>query len=108
LHRIENLKPGPGATTSIPAALVGKFSIRTVPHMEASKVDALVRQHIESTFNQLQSKNELDVNCVHQSDWFYEDVEHWNYQAAIKAIERTWDVTPPITCEGGRFVFPDC
>ncbi|WAO91647.1 M20-dimer domain-containing protein [Fusarium falciforme] len=101
LHRIENLKPGPGATTSIPAALVGKFSIRTVPRMEASEVDALVRQHIEARFKQLQSKNELDIVCVHQSDWFYEDVDHWNYQAAIKAIEQTWDVTPPITCEGG-------
>jgi hypothetical protein len=45
---------------------------------------------------------------VHQSDWFYEDVDHWNYQAAIKAIERTWDVTPRITCEGGRSVFIEC
>ncbi|KAI8716293.1 M20-dimer domain-containing protein [Fusarium sp. LHS14.1] len=101
LHRIENLKPGPGATTSIPAALVGKFSIRTVPRMEASEVDALVRQHIEAKFRQLQSNNELEIDCVHQSDWFYEDVDHWNYQAAIKAIERTWGLTPPITCEGG-------
>ncbi|KAJ4169103.1 hypothetical protein NW754_011035 [Fusarium falciforme] len=108
LHRIENLKPGPGATTSIPAALVGKFSIRTVPQMEAIEVDALVRQHIESRFEQLQSKNDLDIECVHQSDWFYEDVNHWNYQAAIKAIERTWGVTPPITCEGGRSVSIEC
>lgn len=70
--------------------------------MEASEVDRLVRKHIEHRFAQLGSKNDMTLNCVHQSDWFFEDSEHWNYQAAINATKATWNVNPSVTCEGGR------
>jgi len=104
LHRIENAAPGVGATTSIPANIRGKFSIRTVPGMTASRTGRLVHSHIEKVFQELQSKNRLQIDCVHQSEWFYEDVNHWNYQAALKATEQVWNGTPSITCEGGRSV----
>ncbi|KAF6816147.1 peptidase family M20/M25/M40 [Colletotrichum musicola] len=101
LHRIENARPGAGAVTSIPAKLVGKFSIRTVPNMKAKDINLLVHKHIKDRFASLGSKNELEINCAHESDWFYESADHWNYQAAIQATRNVWGVNPAITCEGG-------
>ncbi|KAK2040078.1 peptidase family M20/M25/M40 [Colletotrichum somersetense] len=100
LHRIENALPGAGAVTSIPAKLVGKFSIRTVPFMKADEIDQLVRKHIQDRFDSLGSKNDIEIEA-HPNDWFYEDASHWNYQAAIKATRNVWGVDPAMTCEGG-------
>ncbi|GKT97695.1 glutamate carboxypeptidase [Colletotrichum tofieldiae] len=104
LHRIENSQPGAGATTTIPAKIRGKFSIRTVPNMSAEKVDQLVRRHIDRVWAGLGSENDMDLTCVHQSDWFYEDVDHWNYRAATAATENVWGIQPGLACEGGRSV----
>ncbi|KAH7012996.1 peptidase family M20/M25/M40 [Ilyonectria destructans] len=101
IHRIESTTAGEGATTSIPAGLRGKFSIRTVPNMKAADVDNLVHEHIRGEFKRLESKNSLNLVCVHQSDWFYEDVNHWNYGAGVNAIETVWKTKPDFTCEGG-------
>ncbi|KAK2009450.1 peptidase family M20/M25/M40 [Colletotrichum eremochloae] len=100
LHRIENALPGAGAITSIPAKLVGKFSIRTVPFMKAEEIDQIVRKHIQDRFDTLGSKNDIEIEA-HPNDWFYEDASHWNYQAAIRATRNVWGVDPAMTCEGG-------
>ncbi|KAK2058306.1 peptidase family M20/M25/M40 [Colletotrichum caudatum] len=100
LHRIENALPGAGAVTSIPAKLVGKFSIRTVPFMKADEIDQIVRKHIQDRFDSLGSKNDIEIEA-HPNDWFYEDASHWNYQAAIRATRNVWGVDPAMTCEGG-------
>ncbi|GKT67761.1 glutamate carboxypeptidase [Colletotrichum tofieldiae] len=100
LHRIENALPGAGAVTSIPAKLVGKFSIRTVPFMKAEEIDQIVRKHIQERFSSLGSKNDIEIEA-HPNDWFYEDASHWNYQAAIQATRNIWGVDPAMTCEGG-------
>ncbi|KAK1634036.1 peptidase family M20/M25/M40 [Colletotrichum phormii] len=100
LHRIENALPGAGAVTSIPAKLVGKFSIRIVPFMKWEEIDELVRKHIKDRFESLGSKNDIEIEC-HPNDWFYEEASHWNYQAAIQATRDVWGVDPALTCEGG-------
>lgn len=43
---------------------------------------------------------ELTVN---KAEWFYEDENHWNYQAAKNATRAIWNTEPDITCEGGRY-----
>lgn len=103
IHRIESTTAGEGATTSIPAGLRGKFSIRTVPNMKAADIDNLVREHITAEFKRLESKNSMNLVCVHQSDWFYEDVNHWNHRAGVNAIETVWKTKPDFICEGGRY-----
>ncbi|KAK1572791.1 peptidase family M20/M25/M40 [Colletotrichum navitas] len=100
LHRIENALPGAGAVTSIPAKLVGKFSIRTVPFMKADEIDQIVRKYIQERFDGLGSRNDIEIEA-YPSDWFYEDASHWNYQAAIRATQNVWGIDPAITCEGG-------
>ncbi|KAL4962794.1 CNDP dipeptidase [Aspergillus stella-maris] len=101
IHRIENAKPSASATTSIPADLIGKFSIRSVPNMQVTTVDQLPRRHIATQFENLGSQNSLSLECAHQSDWFFEDTDHWNYQAARNATEEVWGVAPDLACEGG-------
>jgi Cys-Gly metallodipeptidase DUG1 len=71
--------------------------------MNIAKIDELVQAHLKARFQQLGSKNKLSVQLTGRGDWFFEEVDHWNYQAAIQATEKVWGVTPNITSEGGRY-----
>lgn len=71
--------------------------------MNIAKIDELVQTHLNARFQQLGSKNKLSVQLTGRGDWFFEEVDHWNYQAAIQATEKVWGVTPNITSEGGRY-----
>lgn len=101
LHGIEGAFSAPGAKTVIPAKVIGKFSIRTVPNMEPAKVTELVKSHIATEFAKLKSKNSYQVSCGHDGRSWLADVNNGNYQAAIKATERVYKVTPDLTREGG-------
>ncbi|PYI08793.1 Zn-dependent exopeptidase [Aspergillus sclerotiicarbonarius CBS 121057] len=101
LHRIENATLSAGAVTTIPARIQGKFSIRTVADMTTDNIERAVQNHIEEQFKQLNSMNTMELACVHRSSWFFEDIDHWNYQAAKVATRTVWGVEPDITCEGG-------
>lgn len=76
--------------------------------------------YIESEFAQFNSKNKLRVEYLHGGKPWVADVNHWNFEAARKAIEvRTaclfrheyvhaltstqavWNKTPDYTREGG-------
>merc|ERR1711977_154407 len=57
LHGIEGAFSAPGAKTVIPAKVIGKFSIRTVPNMEIEDVNKLVFDYINAEFKKLNSKN---------------------------------------------------
>ncbi|KAK4908436.1 Cys-Gly metallodipeptidase, partial [Elasticomyces elasticus] len=101
LHGIEGAFSAPGAKTVIPAKVVGKFSIRTVPDMEIDAVNALVYEHVRAAFAKLRSKNTLSVSLQHAGKWWVASPRHWNFTAAGKAVERVWGVKPDLTREGG-------
>ncbi|KAI9847123.1 MAG: Cys-Gly metallodipeptidase [Thelocarpon superellum] len=101
VHGIEGAFSAPGAKTVIPAKVVGKFSIRTVPNMESSDVNKLVYKHINDEFAKLKSKNTLDVSLQHDGKWWVASPKHWNFTAASKAVEHVWGVKPDLTREGG-------
>lgn len=101
LHGIEGAFSAPGAKTVIPAKVVGKFSIRTVPDMDVDKVNAAVEKHVNSVFASFKSKNTCKVYCQHSGKWWVASPNHWNYTAAAKAVERVWGVKPDLTREGG-------
>ncbi|CZR60449.1 probable cytosolic nonspecific dipeptidase [Phialocephala subalpina] len=79
VHGVEGAFSQPGAKTVIPAKVIGKFSIRTVPNMEPEDVDKL----------------------VYNGKWWVASPKHWNFTAAAKATERVWGVKPDLTREGG-------
>jgi Cys-Gly metallodipeptidase DUG1 len=103
IHGIEGAFSAPGAKTVIPAKVIGKFSIRTVPNMESDDVDRLVFQYIDKVFKSLNSKNTCKVELMHAGKWWVASPKHWNFTAAAKAVERVWGVKPDLTREGGRW-----
>jgi Cys-Gly metallodipeptidase DUG1 len=101
LHGIEGAFSAPGAKTVIPAKVIGKFSIRTVPDMDSAKVTECVAKHIKSEFAKLHSKNTIDVFCQHEGKWWVASPKHWNFSAASKAVKEVFGVEPDMTREGG-------
>ena len=104
VHGVEGAFSAPGAKTVIPAKVVGKFSIRTVPDMESDKVDQCVFKYVNEEFQKLGSKNKCEVTLQHAGNWWVASPKHWNFSAAGKAVERVFGVKPDLTREGGRYV----
>jgi len=101
IHGIEGAFSQPGAKTVIPAKVIGKFSIRTVPNMEPDDVDALVYKYVNDQFAKLGSKNTMKCALLHAGKWWVASPKHWNFSAASKAAERVFGVKPDLTREGG-------
>lgn len=112
LHGIEGAFSAPGAKTVIPARVIGKFSIRTVPNMDPADLSKLVTFYLEKTFATLKTKNNLKVEELHAGKWWVASPDHWNYRAAAKAVEGVFGVKPDLTREGGSIpvtlTFQDC
>ncbi|KAK4657564.1 Cys-Gly metallodipeptidase [Podospora pseudocomata] len=101
IHGVEGAFSAPGAKTVIPAKVIGKFSIRTVPNMEIEKTNECVAKYVEDVFKKLGSKNTMKVYPQHCGNWWVASPKHWNFSAAAKATERVWGVPPDFTREGG-------
>jgi Cys-Gly metallodipeptidase DUG1 len=102
IHGVEGAYSAPGAKTVIPAKVIGKFSIRTVPNMESADVNKLVFDYIKAEFAKLNSKNTLDVWLQHDGKWWVASPKHGNFSAASKAVKEVFGVEPDMTREGGR------
>ncbi|KAK0629423.1 hypothetical protein B0T17DRAFT_505973 [Bombardia bombarda] len=101
VHGVEGAFSAPGAKTVIPAKVIGKFSIRTVPNMEIEKTHQCVYKHVQEAFDKLNSKNTMKVYEQHSGKWWVASPHHWNFAAASKATQRVWGVQPDFTREGG-------
>ncbi|KAK9477204.1 hypothetical protein V1514DRAFT_334501 [Lipomyces japonicus] len=101
LHGIEGAFSAPGAKTVIPAKVIGKFSLRTVPNIQPRELDELVFKHIDNVWKKLNSKNKIEVKLLHDGLWWLSDPHHWNFEAAKKATKAVWHVDPDLTREGG-------
>lgn len=101
VHGIENAFSGQGAKTVIPATCSGKFSIRTVPHIDSDKLDALVIDHVNKEFAKLNSPNKMVCELVHNGAYWYSDPHNSSFTAASKATELVWGQKPDLTREGG-------
>ncbi|KAF9224708.1 CNDP dipeptidase [Gyrodon lividus] len=101
LHGIQGAFSEPGCKTVIPSKISGKFSLRLVPPQTPEAVIPLVTQYIESEFAKLNSKSKMTVEYLHGGKPWVADVNHWNFEAAKKAIEAIWKKIPDYTREGG-------
>ena len=101
LHGIEGAFSGGGAKTVIPAKVVGKFSIRTVPDIESGKLDQLVFDHVNKLAAQLNSPNTLKVELIHDGNYWVSNPFNEAFTAAAKATEDVWNIKPDFTREGG-------
>ena len=101
LHGIEGAFSAPGAKTVIPAKVIGKFSIRTVPDMKPEAVTDAVKKYINDEFAKLNSKNKCSISLQHDGKWWVASPHHWNFSAAAKAVKQVFGVEPDYTREGG-------
>lgn len=101
IHGVEGAFHGAGAKTVIPAKVVGKFSIRTVPDIDSAKLDKLVLDYVEKVFASLGSKNKLQAELIHDGAYWVSDPFNESFTAASKATEHVWNIKPDFTREGG-------
>ncbi|KAF8452392.1 hypothetical protein L210DRAFT_3383623 [Boletus edulis BED1] len=101
LHGIQGAFSEPGGKTVIPSKVAGKFSIRLVPPQTPENVVPLVTAYIESEFAKMNSKNKMNVEHSHGGKPWVADINHWNFEAARRAIEAVWNKSPDYTREGG-------
>ncbi|KAJ1344117.1 hypothetical protein BSLG_001257 [Batrachochytrium salamandrivorans] len=93
LHGIEGAFSGAGAKTVIPAKVIGKFSIRSVPNMEPAKITALVEAHVSNEFLKLGTKNTFKLVC--------DNPESGGLQIPLTLTMKVYNTTPDYTREGG-------
>lgn len=101
IHGVEGAFYSAGAKTVIPAKVVGKFSIRTVPNIESAKLDEIVIKYVEQEFEKLGSKNKLKAELIHDGAYWVSDPRNWSFRAAARATKKVWNVEPDYTREGG-------
>ncbi|KAI5288278.1 hypothetical protein KEM54_005338 [Ascosphaera aggregata] len=101
IHGVEGAFSAPGAKTVIPAKVIGKFSIRTVPDMQSDEVTRCVKEYVEAEAKKLNTKNTIECTLQHDGKWWVASPKHWNFQAATKAVEQVFGCTPDMTREGG-------
>ncbi|XP_076991336.1 beta-Ala-His dipeptidase isoform X2 [Tamandua tetradactyla] len=100
IHGIEGAFDEPGAKTVIPGRVVGKFSIRLVPHMDLSMVEKQVKQHLEGIFSKRNSSNQMMVSMVLGLQPWIADIKDKQYIAAKRAIKTVFGTEPDMIRDG--------
>uniref|UniRef100_A0A914HCM5 Peptidase M20 dimerisation domain-containing protein n=1 Tax=Globodera rostochiensis TaxID=31243 RepID=A0A914HCM5_GLORO len=102
IHGIEGAFSGKGLKTVIPSKVIGKFSIRIVPHMTPEEVDKAVVAHVTEVWKSRASPNKMNILPMGGSSlaWLG-DFKHPHFQAGVKAIKKVYGVEPDFTREGG-------
>ncbi|XP_050177205.1 beta-Ala-His dipeptidase isoform X2 [Myiozetetes cayanensis] len=100
IHGIEGAFHEPGIKTVIPAKVIGKFSIRQVPHMDLSVVKQQVVEHLEGVFSKRNSPNKLKVSMPLGAKPWLADVNDLSYKAARRAIKTVFGEDPDFIRDG--------
>ncbi|XP_047622911.1 beta-Ala-His dipeptidase isoform X2 [Phacochoerus africanus] len=100
IHGIEGAFDEPGAKTVIPGRVIGKFSIRLVPHMNMSVVEKQVKQHLESTFSKRNSSNQMTISMTLGLHPWIANIRDNQYLAAKRAIKTVFGTEPDMIRDG--------
>ncbi|XP_062056300.1 beta-Ala-His dipeptidase [Lepus europaeus] len=100
IHGIEGAFDEPGAKTVIPGRVVGKFSIRLVPHMNVSVVEKQVKRHLEDVFSKRNSSNHMTVSMVVGLQPWLANTDDNQYLAAKRAIRTVFGREPDMIRDG--------
>ncbi|NXP30871.1 CNDP1 dipeptidase, partial [Leiothrix lutea] len=100
IHGIEGAFHEPGIKTVIPAKVIGKFSIRQVPHMDLSVVKKQVVEHLEGVFSKRNSPNKLKVSMPLGVKPWLADVNDLLYKAGRMAIKTVFGEDPDFIRDG--------
>uniref|UniRef100_A0A8C3XA17 Carnosine dipeptidase 1 n=1 Tax=Catagonus wagneri TaxID=51154 RepID=A0A8C3XA17_9CETA len=100
IHGIEGAFDEPGAKTVIPGRVIGKFSIRLVPHMNMSMVEKQVKRYLESTFSKRNSSNQMTVSMTLGLHPWIANIRDNQYLAAKRAIKTVFGTEPDMIRDG--------
>ncbi|CAK6447739.1 unnamed protein product [Pipistrellus nathusii] len=100
IHGIEGAFDEPGTKTVIPGRVLGKFSIRLVPHMNMSVVEKQVQQYLQYIFSQRNSSNQMAVSMVLGLHPWIADIKDHQYLAAKRAIKTVFGTEPDMIRDG--------
>ncbi|XP_053252633.1 beta-Ala-His dipeptidase-like isoform X3 [Podarcis raffonei] len=100
IHGIEGAFHEKGIKTVIPSRVIGKFSIRQVPHMNLSTVECQVKQYLEKEFSKRNSPNKLTVHAEEGASPWITNISDPQYKAAAKAIKRVFKKDPDMIRDG--------
>ena len=101
LHGIEGAFSEPGAKTVIPRKVIGKFSIRIVPHQTPDEVEQIVKNYLNKQWALRGSKNAFNVSMLHGGRAWVTDPDSKNFEAGKAATRMAYGVDPDLTREGG-------
>ncbi|ELV10904.1 Zinc finger protein 407 [Tupaia chinensis] len=100
IHGIEGAYDEPGMKTVIPGRVIGKFSIRLVPHMNMSVVEKQVVQHLQDVFSRRNSSNKMAVSMTLGLHPWIADINDNQYLAAKRAIRTVFGTDPDMIRDG--------
>ncbi|XP_042317307.1 beta-Ala-His dipeptidase-like isoform X3 [Sceloporus undulatus] len=100
IHGIEGAFYEPGIKTVIPSRVIGKFSIRQVPHMDLIKVECQVKKYLENIFSERKSSNKLTVSMQMGAKPWVANINDPQYEAAKKAIKKVFNQDPDMIRDG--------
>ncbi|XP_074919500.1 beta-Ala-His dipeptidase [Chelonoidis abingdonii] len=100
IHGIEGAFHEPGIKTVIPARVIGKFSIRQVPHMDISVGEHQVIKYLEDVFSKRNSPNKLKVSVPISAMPWVADINDPLYTAARMAIKTVFGQNPEMIRDG--------
>ncbi|KAL0613492.1 LOW QUALITY PROTEIN: Beta-Ala-His dipeptidase [Plecturocebus cupreus] len=100
IHGIEGAFDEPGAKTVIPGRVIGKFSVRLVPHMNVSVVEKQVTQHLEDVFSKRNSSNDMVVSMALGLHPWIANINDTQYIAAKRAIRTVFGTDPDMIRDG--------
>ncbi|XP_073646920.1 beta-Ala-His dipeptidase isoform X1 [Tursiops truncatus] len=100
IHGIEGAFHEPGAKTVIPGRVIGKFSIRLVPHMNMSVVEKQVKQHLDYIFSKRNSSNQMTVSMTLGLHPWVANIRDNQYLAAKRAIKTVFGTEPDMIRDG--------
>ncbi|KAB0403282.1 hypothetical protein E2I00_011213, partial [Balaenoptera physalus] len=100
IHGIEGAFHEPGAKTVIPGRVIGKFSVRLVPHMNMSVVEKQVKQHLDHIFSKRNSSNQMTVSMTLGLHPWTANTRDNQYLAAKRAIKTVFGTEPDMIRDG--------
>ncbi|EIW81236.1 glutathione degradosome [Coniophora puteana RWD-64-598 SS2] len=92
---------GPGNSTVIPSKVYAKVSLRLVPDQDIFTITKSLVEHLEQSFRQLQSPNQLKVTIDRTADWWIGDLNGPWFKALETAVRDEWGQEPLRIREGG-------
>jgi len=92
---------GPSNSTIIPHSVRAKVSVRIVPDQDLEEIADRLVDHFKTSFNALQSTNQLKITVDHKADWWLGKLDDPFFLALESAIEQEWGARPLRIREGG-------